>query len=304
MRWVILLLVLLVPRPALSQSRNAVAQHHYAEGREAFKAGEFDKARAAFEASLKAFDSPNARLYLARSLVELGELGPAALQYQLARGVAKELSRNSPRYLETAEAAERELQALLSRIGHVRLTVPQEPLNVQISGSELTEAVNGVAYPVTPGNVNVQVSGAGYLPWRRNIRVRAGQTVRVEVRLEPKPSSSKPAGPGPGKSGWPTLAWVGFGVGAAGTAGFATFAILAQNTHDDLESRCQSGDCGAVDQSDVDRGRTYQLLTNVSLGVAAAGFLTGAAALWLDDTADSGMAVGLSPAGVTVRGTL
>ncbi|MFO0672291.1 MAG: hypothetical protein U0235_22145 [Polyangiaceae bacterium] len=65
------------------------------------------------------------------------------------------------------------------------------------------------------------------------------------------------------------------GVGVVGVAGFAVFGFMAKGTHDDLAARCPGGKCTSSPDSDVSRGKTQQLVADVSLAVGVVGLAAG-----------------------------
>lgn len=71
------------------------------------------------------------------------------------------------------------------------------------------------------------------------------------------------------------LAWIGFGVGAAGLITFAAFGAAASGTFSDLQTRCGNSPCPPSEQGTVDQGRTFTTAANVSLGVGIAGVVAG-----------------------------
>jgi hypothetical protein len=50
---------------------------------------------------------------------------------------------------------------------------------------------------------------------------------------------------------------------------FGGFGIASESTYAELRSRCGHS-CGPADRADADRGKTFQTLANVGLGVGVA----------------------------------
>jgi hypothetical protein len=70
----------------------------------------------------------------------------------------------------------------------------------------------------------------------------------------------------------------GFVVGAlglVGAGGFVAFGLLARQRYDDLVTLCRNQPCPTWRESDIQVGERYQLLSNIGLGVGAAGLLAG-----------------------------
>lgn len=89
------------------------AQRAYTSGRESYAAGLYGRALAAFERSFALLPSPNTRLYIARSLRELGRWSEAA---DALRTTIREAEERGGKYLATRDAATTELDDVVARI--------------------------------------------------------------------------------------------------------------------------------------------------------------------------------------------
>ena len=284
---ILVVLTLTAPSPAADQDPRALAQQHYAAGRTSYHAEDYQKALGHFQSSLQSYDSPNARLYVARCLARLGRHGEAVLQYQLAASSAAELGKLSDRYKATERAAKKELDGEMQRVAWVLLKVTPTPqkLSISIGNRELPRAALGVPIPVLPGDRVLVVRAPSFQAYRKKLSLKIGETEKLSVRLvsadrrspkalpgSPRRTSSGKASHADGSVGSSVspLVWVGLGASVVGVAGFATFYSLAESQHADLEERC-AGPCGPDQQDAIDRGRSYQLAANVSLGIVAAG---------------------------------
>jgi tetratricopeptide (TPR) repeat protein len=90
------------PAPAPATSASNAAQAHYTVGRESYRLALYGRALEAFERSLALAPSPNTRLYIARSLRELGRWAEASDQYA---ATVREAEQRGGRYLATRGAA-------------------------------------------------------------------------------------------------------------------------------------------------------------------------------------------------------
>jgi len=272
-----------VPAAASAQDNTAFAQQRFTRGTTLYDARDFPRALEEFRASIELYGSPNTRLYLARCLRELGRLDEALPEFERAVREASDRAHLDPRYAQTRDAAQAELAQVEPRVGRLTLTVPDVPegATIRVNQRVVPVAALGIAMPVMPGAVAIRIEAPGFEPEQRQAEVTAGHEATVGValrRLPPveapaeasvlvRPAVDTPRGRGPGRS----LAWIGVGVGVAGLAGFGAFYALASGRYDDLGARCGAGGCGTVAPSEVDEGRTFQTLTNISLGVGIAG---------------------------------
>jgi tetratricopeptide (TPR) repeat protein len=102
------------PAPAPATSASNAAQAHYTVGRESYRLALYGRALEAFERSLALAPSPNTRLYIARSLRELGRWAEASDQYA---ATVREAEQRGGRYLATRDAANGELADVKVRLG-------------------------------------------------------------------------------------------------------------------------------------------------------------------------------------------
>lgn len=98
-------------------------------------------------------------------------------------------------------------------------------------------------------------------------------------------------------------AWASVGVATAGAVGFGVFGLLNRSTYKDLQASCPSGGCTSDPTSRVDRGETYQLFTNISLGVFSVGAIAATTLFLTSGSADKPQAaLQISPGTLQFRG--
>jgi tetratricopeptide (TPR) repeat protein len=102
------------------------AQEHYTAGRESYRLGLYGRALEQFERSLALAPSPNTRLYIARTLRELGRWSEAADQYT---ATIREAGGRGGRYLATRDAANVEL-------GDVKVRLERATAGPRVEGAE------------------------------------------------------------------------------------------------------------------------------------------------------------------------
>lgn len=93
------------------------AQDHYTSGRESYRVGLYGRALEEFSLSLSLAPSPNTRLYIARTLRELGRWAEANEQYTKT---VTEAEQRGGRYLATRDAATIELADVKQRLASAK----------------------------------------------------------------------------------------------------------------------------------------------------------------------------------------
>lgn len=275
-----------VPSLGSAQDSPDFAQQRFTRGAALYEAHDYAHALEEFRASVALFGSPNTRLYLARCLRELGRFDEAVPEFERAAHEAGDRAAREPRYRQTRDAAQAELAQAEARVGRLTLTVTDVPANatVRVNAREVPVAALGIAIPVMPGAVAVVVEAPGFEREERQVDVAVGREATLGIALRALPAvaasapvvapavASPPTDAAPSRGGPPrALGWIGVGVAALGAAGFATFYSLASSRFDDFGQRCPVTPCPTISQDELDTGRTYQTLTNVSIGVGIAG---------------------------------
>jgi tetratricopeptide (TPR) repeat protein len=220
---------------AAAGAMNAEAQEHYTAGRESYRLGLYGKALEAFERSLALAPSPNTRLYIARSMRELGRWSEAAEQYATT---VHEAGARGGRYLATRDAANVELADV-----KVRLERATAATRADVSDRSDTKET---------ARVDETTSAAG---------ANAANPTSSAV-----PRAEAPAGAG-GRRGVSAVTWISGGVAVAGTASFAVLYALASNRFGFLEESCTRVRTAACDDART-TGKAEEIGAYASLGVA------------------------------------
>ena len=288
------------------------AQARFGRGRQLFLEKKFGEALVEFQGSHDIVASPNARLYVAHCRRELGDLVAAYEEFGRAATEAKEHATGDPRYAKTAEAAERERDAIAPRLGFLTLTVqnaaPETKLT--IAGEEIKSAAWGETAPVLPGTPEIVAETPDRPAARASVTVAAGEKKHVTIDAGPTPAPPEPAAPplpphGDPRQGLRTASFVAGGVGLVGVATFAVFGAMAKSTYDDLESECH-GPCSTNHGDQVSSGKTQQVVANVALAVGIAGAAAGITLFVLGRPAAPsdarGAAIVIAPAWLGMRG--
>ncbi|MEZ4394679.1 MAG: hypothetical protein R3A48_26700 [Polyangiales bacterium] len=188
-------MLMLPPRPALAQAPpphapaaaalEARAQALYQSGREHFRAGRFDDARAAFLSSLERYDSPNTRMYLGRTLARLDRAAEAFSMLDRAARDAEERARSEPRYAATRDSARAEAEALRPSLAFLRVRVDPAPddLTLSVNDGPPRRGAADVALPFAPGAVTVRAQAEGYEPAEARAELGRGESRELWLSL-------------------------------------------------------------------------------------------------------------------------
>ena len=310
------------PDVATPDQRRA-AQKMFEAGDELYESGRYAEAAQAYRASHGTFASPNSRLMLARSLRELGKLAEA---YDEFAGTVQDAEASAGRYHEAEHAARGERSALAARLAFVTVKLGSQAPRVdrfEVAGRQVKATRLGSPVAVTPGRTIVLVRLADGSVRERALVLERAQQVTVDLSeasvgpaptpktratvppARPEPKVADPGPPTDSGFGLRTAAYVAGGVGVLGAAGFAAFGLLDRATYRDLEASCPDGQCPLDRESDIDKGRRYQLLANVSLGVVAVGVAASTVLFLLspsEEAAPGTVAICVQPTSFSVEG--
>ncbi len=294
------------------------AQQHFLKGKDRFDRNDMNGALEEFRASLEIVASPNARLYVARTLREMGRLVEAYAEFGRTAADAKEHEREDGRYGKAAQAALAERDAIAPQIGFVQLTIhnANDSTTVTVGGNTIVRAGWADPIPVKPGNVDVDVATSGAAaPFHKTLTLRAGERAPLDVDANAPgtvvaPPPPKIAEPTTHKPGWMLpVAIAGAGVGVVGMIMFAIEGVASNNTYSDLKKQCGAAPCPPSLASEVSSGKTQQAIANVGLVIGVVGLAVGATffVLWVlpqkssTASANVGLTVGPGSLGLVGR---
>lgn len=171
----ILSLCVLTHAQAQSAADKAAAEALFDRGLALMKEGKYQEACERLEQSQAVERGIGTMLYLAECYEKIGKTASAWALFREAASSAQAAGQS-----ERADAGRKRAERLEK--GLSRLTIHVPPANrapglvVQDNGSQLQQAVWGVALPVDPGVHKVEVSAPGYVAWSGEVRVddRAG----------------------------------------------------------------------------------------------------------------------------------
>jgi hypothetical protein len=269
------------------------AQTHFKKGNDFFTIKKFSLALDEFKKSYAAVASPNSRLYIARSLVQLGEHVDAYLEFEGVIAEAEARSKTEPKYAPTRDTAMVERDEVGTKIALVTVSVTNDAPDAKllIGGKEIPRERWGKPHPVAPGDTEVVLETPAKPPVKEALTLKAGD--KRPVTLDANAAvAAPPGGGGTGETGGGTgetggggdtgptsgpgmtklrpFAFVAAGVGVAGLATFAIAGIMSNSTYSDLEATCK-GPCPPELADDVSKGKTQQTIANIGLVVGAVG---------------------------------
>jgi hypothetical protein len=287
------------------------AQMRFLHAKELYDAKDFAKAEAEFRASLDVVNSPNARFFVARCLRELGRSVEAYVELGRTVSEAREGAREDGRYVETADEAAAERDALAKELAFVTLTVtrPGDSTVVRAGGVALKRAAWTDPIPVAPGELELVVETPGRPRVTQKVSVATGERKTVALDAGPEPPKVLAVEP-PKEPATVSLRPYAYVVGGVGIAGLATFAIagsMARSTHNELDEACKGGPCPESYRSTITRGRREQTIANVGIVVGGIGLVAGFSLYLISKPSPSNpqpTALTITPSGLFLGGAL
>lgn len=272
--------------------------------------GKFPEALSAFNEIVSVGKSPNARLYVARCLRELGKLTDAYNEMTLTLRDATERAEREPRYAQTREAAAAERAAIALKIGLLTIALTDRPagLSITVGRDVIDPSRLGEAVPIAPGAVVVTVWAPGRQGVRRELSIGAGAAETLALNLpmaakevvkeETAPPDAPRAQTGGGVR---TLGFVTAGLGVAGWGTFAVAGLLANSKYASVSGACGGARCTDPAYAEQIRaGRTLDTVANIGLVTGIAGVAGGALMILLGGPRDKQVIVTPSPEGAWV----
>lgn len=290
------------PTPTDTAAARALGQ----EGVKLADAGNCQEAVDRLSRAEKIFHAPTTLGRLGECQVQLGKIVDGT---ENLNKVAREtLAPSAPAaFVQAQERARRVLAEAKPKIAKLKIAVagPSDVAwTVKVDGEPVPLANLNTNRPVDPGEHSVEATAPGYKPARAKVTLAEGGADSVALTLEidktavksdsapvvapsAEPAKGAPrnepryAEPEPPASKVP--AYVAAGVGVVGIGVGTAFGLMAMSKKDDLDAACSAQKICAADQRDViDTGKTYGVVSTVSLVVGGVGL---AAAVYLYITA-------------------
>lgn len=261
------------------------ARTPYVEAKKAFDAGNFESAAKGFEASYDVVASPNSLLMWAKSLESRGRLADAYRVALRAVPEAEAAAAQDEKYQRTAKDARTLADTLSGQLGYLTVQLPPGQTGpVTVAGRTVAPAEIAQPVAVDPGEVVVTYTGQGGLVERR-VTLSGGGTAVVDLgQADVAPPPPEGIEEGRFDIGVPRAVGIGLGgVGVAGMVLFGVFGAMTSSKFSSLEDACTpEGACPPSAQADLDDGKTFQTVANVSLVVGVTGLIAGTALFLLE----------------------
>jgi len=253
-------------------------------------AGRCKQALPLFEELTAATKSPNARLYVARCLKQVGRIAEAYEQMRATTREARTLAATESRYVATRNAAAAELAIIEPMVGRLLVRLVERPNGLTLKLNDRQIALTALAKPlgVAPGRYTLVAQAAGRSPLTLEGRIGADELATIDVNWNEaksdRPSTEEPSPP-MGNLRIGGIVVGGFGV--ASLAAFGVTAVMAKNEFRALEDKCGSEPCPPELGDRIDKGRTLQTVANVSLAVGSTAILAGSAMIIFGGPSDA-----------------
>lgn len=265
------------PAPAGAQEAGDASAEALKRAREQFgqalalqTAGDWAGALALLKEVAVVRSTPQVRFNIALCQEKLGRLVAALGEYELAAADAR--AENADQVAEEVEARREALSQRIPKLTVVR-GAGAEAASIALDGVALGDQVIGTPMPTDPGPHTVQATAPGFKPFYKSLRVAERQSETIEIVLEPAPAPQPGAGAAAdarpvGRS--PVYGYVIGGIGIASLGASGVFFGLRAAKISDLDEACPNRECAPTYQSDIDQGKLYTTVANVTLAVGVA----------------------------------
>jgi hypothetical protein len=272
-----------------------LAHEAYVAGVAAFQHGDHEQARLHFMAADEAFSSPNVKLMLGRTLIQLERRVEA--HASLMDAISEARSGSGARYEQTASTATEELRQLEQKLAIISLRIddPTGSASLHVGEREIAREAWEEPIVAEPGAIEIALVGPEGQRDVKQLAMTGGSAATLAMLIPehaPVPVAEAPTLPvitasnaGTGSSsrssGLRPLGYAAIGVGAVGIVAFGVLGALSNAQFAKLDAACPDrAQCGANLREHATLGQTYQTLANVSLGVGVAALAAGIV-LWV-----------------------
>jgi hypothetical protein len=291
-----LLGALMLAAPAAAQDV-AAAEALFNRGLADMQAGRFETGCPALSESYRLDPRPGVLFTLAECEAKRGRIATAVTRYSDYLALFSRLSPEAQAKQKGREkiAADKKAQ-LTPEIPELTLLLPPDaPRGTVIKRDDavLSDAALGISLPIDPGAHVVTTQAPGGPLTELRISIGKGEKKRITLQVKDAPAAPPSAGasvtapsdassslatpPDGGSSGRRTGAFIAGGVGVAGLVLGGVMGALALGDKGKADEHCPKLVCDHEGILAVNRGRTFALVSSISVGVGVAGI--GAAAV-------------------------
>lgn len=294
------------------------AKRAFADGVELYKEGQLEEALDKFRIAHEGTGSPNARLYVARCLKDLGRYPEAYQEMKKTLDEAAAKAEGSRKYAKTRDAAAAQLALIEPKVGKLVIAVAgaDDETVVTIDGEEIPKGDLGVPLVLEPGELTLRAESPSKPPVEETIEIEPGTTQTVTLELKEPDTGDAGGGSGSGgnaggdgpdePSGLNGLQVGGIVLSIVGVAGMGVYGAMGAMTldrRDTLEEECGGTNCAdPAYQDTIDEGETFKLVANIGfiagvVGIAGGVTLLTVGSLTGDDEAVENASVFVGPEG-------
>lgn len=244
---------------ALPIAAQPTAADRFGGAQALFDAKNYAEALPLFQSLVTETGSPNARLYVARCLRELGRTPEAYDEMRETVRDATAKAQTEPKYNGTRDAAAAELALLDPKVAHVVLALTESSgaPGITLNGVTVPEAKHGSPITVMPGRQRIEIARPDRPVETREVEIAAGQTKTVAIGAVAVADPVKPPPPPASEGG--ELRWIGIGVAVLGVGAFGAFAgttVAANAKFDEVSAACGGVRCTDPAFADeIDQGK-------------------------------------------------
>jgi hypothetical protein len=276
------------------------------EGDVLFERSAFPDALQKYEQADAIMNVPVTGLAIARVLEKLGRLTEARAKAVAVASMPVEADEPAPFVRARAEAAALS-ESLRRRIPTLILEgLPTKGVvRVEVDGKAVADP--RVPIMLDPGSHAVRVAVEGREEQLHQVTLSEGARERLGVSSSEGTTSRDETGEADQDARVPTLAYVGFGIGAVGIAVGSVTGYMTWSKSKELEDSCGGTVCSPSYQDDIDSGRRSAMISNIAFGIGAVGVGVGVVALLTGESDASaretgGLRLGVMPGGAVLSG--
>ena len=266
------LLPVFLPGPradaAEAATDRAAARKHFERGTRLYQQARYEEAAAAFEEAYRARPNGVVHYNLGQCYEKLGDLEKALASY---RAYLREVPQAEDR--DTVEQLIANLQARADARRRPQVHISSEPPGAQVLLDGATVGATPWSGPVEAGSHRLELTHPGHAPVRRDLEVRAGEPMQLQLALTPERALAGETlkEEGPRRRTW---TWVAAGAAGVAAAGAVTLGMMARSdSRELLGGRHEQAEAQRLHDSAVSKSRTANVLYAVA-GVAGAAGVT------------------------------
>ena len=255
----------------LTATASADVEALFNEGRALVEADDWERGCAKFEEAYEESQKPSIEANLATCAEHFGDLPKASRMYLSA---AKQWGSDArgQQMRDFAAGVARRATVVVVRVPDPSL----EELRITLAGREV-EPLSEIRELVMPGEITIAATARGHRAWRQTVTGKAGETLAIEVALEPAREIGSVT-----TQRRRSRIYLSIGLGALALGAFTTSYLVADKASDDYDAikadpvYCQPNGCTDDGLAKIDE---TQRRANIATGIAIGGAVAAAGAL-------------------------